>query len=75
MDSSNPDSNLNANFAGERDDSNPKILIQTFSKIRQILLDLIYVCLFQPNFGLNKYEQDPLHIIPHPCQFLLPQYT
>jgi hypothetical protein len=34
MDSSNPDLNLNANFAGEREDSNHKVLIRkSFFKI------------------------------------------
>jgi hypothetical protein len=32
-DSSNPDSSLIANFAGEREDSNPKVLIRVFPKI------------------------------------------
>jgi hypothetical protein len=36
-DSSNPDSNLNVNFAGKREDSNPKVLIRIFTKICQVL--------------------------------------
>jgi hypothetical protein len=42
-DSSNPYSNLNANFAGEREDSNPKVLIQIFSKICLISYDLLFL--------------------------------
>jgi hypothetical protein len=36
-DSSNPDSNLNINFAGKQEDLNPKVLIRIFTKICQIL--------------------------------------
>jgi hypothetical protein len=42
-DLSNPDSNLIANFAGEREDSNPKVLIRVFPKICQKLWDVIFL--------------------------------
>jgi hypothetical protein len=40
-DLSNPDSNLNANIAGKREDSNPRVL-RIFPKICQILSHLIF---------------------------------
>jgi hypothetical protein len=52
-DSSNPDSNLNANFAGEQEDSNPKVLIRIFEKIRQIIWDMIYLSI-KTNFLAKK---------------------
>jgi hypothetical protein len=44
----NPDSNLIANFAGEREDSNPKVLIPVFDKDLTNLMGLdIFVYLNQ----------------------------